>query len=84
MRNVPRPRGVDHLARLGGVHGERLLGEHGLTRVDREQRGVVMAGVRRWHVPGIDIRIADQSLVARVPVRYAEFVPERVRRSLGP
>ena len=40
-------RGVDHLARLGGVHGERLLGEHGLTRVDREQRGVVMAGVRR-------------------------------------
>jgi len=40
MRNVPWPRGVDHLARLGGVHGERLLGEHGLTRVDREQRGV--------------------------------------------
>ena len=40
-------RGVDHLARLGGVHGERLLDQHGLTRVDREQRGVVMAGVRR-------------------------------------
>ena len=31
-----------------------------------------------------DIRIVGQSLVARMPVRYAEFIPERVRRSLGP
>jgi hypothetical protein len=95
VRQEPRPhcfheersgaaRGVDHLARLGGVDGGRLLGEHGLTRADREQRGVVMAGVRRWHVHGIGIRIADQSLAARVPVRYAEFVPGRVRRSPGP
>jgi len=43
-----------------------------------------MAGVRRGHVHDIDIRIVDQSLIARVPVRSAELVPEGVRRSLRP
>jgi hypothetical protein len=43
-----------------------------------------MAGVRRGHVHGIDIRIVGQSLVAGVPVRDAELVPERLRRSPRP
>ena len=67
VRQEPRPHGLhreqlalpghgDDLARLGGVHRERLLDQHRLARPQGEHRVVAMHRVRRGDVDDVDVR----------------------------
>jgi hypothetical protein len=76
--------GGDQLLRLGGVHRERLLDQHRLARAQREQRVRVVHRVRRADVDGVDLRVGDERLVARVPVGHAEALAELLRGLLPP
>jgi hypothetical protein len=68
---------------LGGVHRERLLDQYVLAGPQREDRVVVVHRMRRCDVDHVNVRIGNERLVAGMPVRDAELVPETVRRSLA-
>ncbi len=66
-----RGREVDELLRLCGVQREGLLEQHVLARVQRENRVVVVVGMRRADVDHVDLRVRHQRLIARVSRRDA-------------
>ena len=75
---------MNHGLRFPGVEGEGFLTEHGLVRVQAQQRVIVVHGMRGGHVDRVDIRGFRQGLVGIVPPGYRELVAESVRRFTRP
>ena len=75
---------MNHGLRFPGVEGEGFLTEHGLVRVQAQQRVIVVHGMGGGHVDRVDIRGFRQGLVGFVPPGYRELVGESVRRITRP
>ena len=68
----PALRGEPHeLLRLLERRGERLLDEHVLPRLERGVRERVVRADRRRDHDGVDVRVGENTLVARVVAAIA-------------
>ena len=66
-------RGIEHLLRLGAVHGQRLLAQHVLAVPRAGDRPFGMQAVGQRDVDRIDTVVAQQCLVAAMGTRQAVF-----------
>jgi hypothetical protein len=64
--------------RLDGGACERLLNQHRLAGTQRQQRVVMVLGVRTGDVDGVDGRVADQRLIAAMSAFGSELGRERL------
>ena len=66
QQQSPLPGGIDHALALVPVERERLLAQHGLARLQKHERILLVAGLGGGHIHGVHSRVGGQLLVAAV------------------